>query len=498
MTPQMIRGSNDRMTKRTRQTDVERTNRVTMLAHWIDILIMLIFYALLTVSSRPVFILIAAVLGIGPVIIELLLWKKNRETPLIKHLVGMGYAVFYTFVLFTSDNSLMFAFAIPMVLIISVYNDMKFSLEINIGTILETVIAVIIGAKTGGLGFIGIENGIIRIVVMLLIGVYSLFTAKTLNDNSRQKMDEIEEAQNNTEAVLSDVSDLSEKMKMGIEDIHGKVERLEKAAETTKNSMEEVSSGAAETADAVQRQLLQTEAIQNKVDVVDGATTLIRQNMQQTLDILKNAKDNMERLAQKVEMSVENGQDVEEKLKTLNQYMEEMNSIVEIISGITSQTRLLALNASIEAARAGEAGRGFAVVATEITAMAAQTNDATVHITDLIRNVSAAIGEVVAVIQQMIEGINEQRREASNTEEGLVQIQNNTFSVRDNVENLAQDIEELKAANRVIGESVQTISAISEEVSAHANMTMGAEQENVTIIAGIVTKMEELTAIANR
>ena len=130
--------------------------------------------------------------------------------------------------------------------------------------------------------------------------------------------------------------------------------------------------------------------------------------------------------------------------------------------------------------------------------LAAQTNDATVHITDLIRNVSAAIGEVVAVIQQMIEGINEQRREASNTEEGLVLIQNNTFSVRDNVENLAQDIEELKAANRVITESVQTISAISEEVSAHANMTMGAEQENVTISAGIVTKMEELTAIANR
>lgn len=80
--------------------------------------------------------------------------------------------------------------------------------------------------------------------------------------------------------------------------------------------------------------------------------------------------------------------------------MAEMNSIVELISGITSQTSLLSLNASIEAARAGEAGKGFAVVATEISGMATQTQDATEQITALINNVSGAISEVVEVIHQ--------------------------------------------------------------------------------------------------
>ncbi len=105
------------------------------------------------------------------------------------------------------------------------------------------------------------------------------------------------------------------------------------------------------------------------------------------------------------------------KLENLNQYMDEMNSIVELIGGITNQTSLLALNASIEAARAGEAGRGFSVVATEISGMATRTEEATVHITELISNVSNAIMEVVGVVSNMIDGINEKEDSVNQTAE---------------------------------------------------------------------------------
>ena len=57
-----------------------------------------------------------------------------------------------------------------------------------------------------------------------------------------------------------------------------------------------------------------------------------------------------------------------------------INSLVRLIEGVSSQTKLLALNATIEAARAGEAGKGFAVVAHEVKELSSQTQAAVTKI----------------------------------------------------------------------------------------------------------------------
>lgn len=74
-------------------------------------------------------------------------------------------------------------------------------------------------------------------------------------------------------------------------------------------------------------------------------------------------------------------------------------------------------------------------------------------------------------------------------------IQENTLSIRDHVELLTRNMEELKNANYLIADSTQTISAVSEEVSAHAAETMTAEERNEELLGQIHGKMQELVKL---
>ena len=470
-----------------------------MIMHAVVVGIMVIFYLLqLTAGLRSGgLVLIDIVLGLGPVAAELYFWRKDQDTTMIKHLVGYGFAIFYTYSLFTAIHSLVFALVIPMIMVVSVFNDTVYAMKINVGTVILSIIAPLYWSKTGMQGYESYENMVLQILIMLLTALGSYMTSKTLRQNGDQKVEVAVEAQNNAEAVIKDLQLMSKRMHDGIKDIYSALYKLNSASQSTRESMEQLSRGATETADAVQKQTFQTEEIQNRVKIVTDATNVITASMEKTLQVLDTGNKDVDVLVRQVEASVENGAQVARKLETLDQNVEEMHSIVKLISGIANQTSMLALNASIEAARAGEQGRGFAVVASQVTGMAAQTKDATEQISGMIDNVAAAIGDVVAVIHQMIDGINEEKQSTENTAASFENIQQNTLAVQQEVESLAHSIEELREANTLIVDSIQTISAISQEVSAHANETASAEEKNADTINQIDIMMSDLVRFIN-
>lgn len=466
-------------------TDIERNNKTVITAHRTITIVMLIFCFLQSASGLQswFFFFGLAFLGLPPVIAEMLFWKHDPKSPAIKLSVAIGFALFYTAALFTSTNHMVFLFAIPMILVVSVYNDTSYSLKINAGAILESLIVVIIGAKTGYFGYAGRDTAIIQVVIMILVAVYSYSTSKTIALNLEQK--------------LTHIQKISKQTEKGITEISGELDSLNTSFQSVQTAMKEVTEGINNTAEAAQSQLLQTESIEQQAGIVNESAAHISESMDKTLTYVENGNADITQLLSQVEASVENSTNAVEKLQALNSHMTEMNAIVKFIDNITFQTQILALNATIEAARAGNAGQGFSVVATQMSEMSTQTQKATEQIAALIENVTKAINEVTIVMHQMIDGIQKEQTGATHTFESFSAIQSNSYTVRDKVEALLENLKLLEKANHDISDSVQTISAVSEEVSALAGETMGYEAKNAQILQNISDNMQKLLSVAN-
>ena len=478
--------------------ELARENTVAMNCHFLvcGIISIAYFVEFLKGDGTLLYVLATIILAMGPVVGEIICYKKQHDTKMIKHFVGIGYAILYTFVMFTTNNHFTFVYVIPMLIAITVYNDFKYSLPIEVGVVIVNVIQLALFFKRGIYTKADMASVEIQFFVIVLICGIQLYVSIVAEKLNQKKLAEWKAEHEKTEELLTRIMDTSDKMTQQITESAQKTASLGESMQAMKESMEEVNSGSNDTAEAVQSQLNQTEEIQAMVEQVEKGTENIIDSMNQNKEAIAQGNANVGILVKQAEETVESGKKVTEELSQLDTYMSQMNSILDIINSITSQTSLLALNASIEAARAGEAGRGFAVVASEISQMAQQTKDSTVQISQLIENVSNAIQMVVEVSGSMISMIESQNETTEKTAESFTVIEKNSDNVYGQSNELAAYVTKLADANKKIIDSISTISAISEEVAAHASDTLSATESNNVIVEELAALSGQLETLA--
>ena len=482
-------------------SEFARSNKLAMGAHiFIAALISLTYLIEVFKGSRSIgYVAFVIVLGLASPIAEIIAYSRNKEATSIKHFISLGFGVFYTFLVLTTQNSHAYVYAIPMIIIVTVYNDYKYSLYINLAMIFVNIVQVIVFVSNGTYNLKTDSASIeIQLFVMAIIATFAALSSRMLDFNNRLKLKQIEIQHQETKEMFDHIMSISKEMISDIEITDGHIKELDVSIGNTRNAMEQVSSGSNDTAAAVQKQLSMTENIQNKINDVTVGTDEIALSVKQTKNAIDQGNHNVDYLVGKVNESVESGKQVSNEIASLNEDMEKMNSVVDIINNITSQTSLLALNASIEAARAGEAGKGISVVASEISKMANETQDATVKITDMIQEVTGALDRVVEVTGQMIDMIEGQNEATEKTAASFKTIAKNTDSILDNSESLSDYVEELSIANKEIVDSISTISAISEEVAAHSSDTYSVSEHNIEIVSQIVEITSNLKRLAKQ
>ncbi|HPO49980.1 MAG TPA: methyl-accepting chemotaxis protein, partial [Spirochaetota bacterium] len=142
-----------------------------------------------------------------------------------------------------------------------------------------------------------------------------------------------------------------------------------------------------------------------------------------------NVKDSL-KLTTQAERFAENSNliigEMAEEINGIAQTSQQINSITDLINGISEKTRLLSLNAAIEASRAGESGKGFNVVASEIRKLAIQSNEAANEIGVLIKMNDKRIKSGVAKTSEVINAINDIKSSIKSIKDMIEQIYKST------------------------------------------------------------------------
>ena len=231
------------------------------------------------------------------------------------------------------------------------------------------------------------------------------------------------------------------------------------------------SQNAAENADSVAAASNQVahsaQTIARNCEQSSDAVGIARKNTNATRDIMGATAKGMERVKDCVT-------DAASHITSLKTSTEKIGEIVGVISGISAQTNLLALNAAIEAARAGEQGRGFAVVADEVRTLAQRTSASTLEITAVIQSIQHLAEGVFDVMADCVREVEEKTRNSQLAITSLNELQSS-------VDQLSQLLDGVATA---AGEQSRVVTHISERVTTIAQDAQGVTQEakaNLTV-----------------
>ncbi|HTR59249.1 MAG TPA: methyl-accepting chemotaxis protein [Casimicrobiaceae bacterium] len=174
-------------------------------------------------------------------------------------------------------------------------------------------------------------------------------------------------------------------------------------------------------------------------------------------------------------------QDTAKRIKRLGESSLEIGEIVELISDITEQTNVLALNAAIQAASAGEAGRGFTVVAEEVQRLAERSAEATKQIDAIVKTIQADTQDAVAAMEKSTVGVVEGTKLSDAAGQALDEIRRVSRDLAELIGGISAQTQKQSASVSDVTRGMQGILKITEET------TEGTKQTNVSI--GQLTKL---------
>lgn len=302
--------------------------------------------------------------------------------------------------------------------------------------------------------------------------------------------------QTNLADTIGKVKDTSNQLVGSINEVTERSENNTRLAEEITTTMGELALAAGALDKNVQDINTQMLEIGTCVNDIGDSVVHLGETSKAVLVTNDEAMQDMEGILRDSAKTAEAVDGIAKQIALTNDSVAEIDRALKLIMDISSQTRLLSLNASIEAARAGEQGRGFAVVAEEIRNLSDQSAQGAVMIKEIAQKIVDMTGtsvDLVEVVNQMTE----------KEQQGIVRTQKKYEKLSESISASVEEIGEVsgKIDNLVtykekVIDSVQGLSAISEQNTASNEEVCNHVGQMLEEIKGVNVNCEKMNTMA--
>lgn len=462
-------------------TEKRTVNRCVLIAYDFIAFVLAVAYLVEFIKGNRTggYTAIFLLLLILPAVIDMVIQKRNPESEVVKYLLPISYFVVYIFVLFTGNTTMTYVYMIPMLMIFPLFHKWKYTTSYSVGVMSCNIMYLGYVKATGALEAVPMIDIEIQLAAVFLVALYGSLISYIDAGMTGRKMDEIEAAQEKRKAVLEQIRKVAENTADSSENILQKTDHLRTASVSSTEAMEQVCAGTNSTAEAVQEEIRYIDAMSRDMDSIQETVDGFHNSLGDTLTAIESGTENVKQLGYSAKLTADTSASTTAAMNELMEKIQNVNQIVGLIDNISRQTNLLSPNASIEAARAGEAGRGFAVVAGEIRELSEQTNDSLEKIRKEIQGINDGSRKVTKDMSQLSEVFSRQNGLVEDTGKLFCGITEASEAMDSDYQKIVRSIEEMQKSKKALVDSVSSISASTEEVTANAQNTLELNQRNL-------------------
>lgn len=397
---------------------------------------------------------------------DLLLRIRGKADDRYRYALVIGYGIFYTFLICTTDSPIAFTYILPVVSLLVLYKDQKFMVGCAIANIASVIVSVfyhlvVLGQNTAT----DQKNYQLQVACLLLCYIGYIMSIRHLIESDGALTDSIK-------ADLKRVVTTVEQVKTASNTIMDGITVVRELATENKHGSDIVVDGMNKLTDnngQLQSRTASSQEMTGDINSqVQNVASMINDMVSLTAESGKHAKTSsvdLESLVQTAGTMADLSNEVEHILDAFKTEFETVKQETGTIDSISSQTNLLALNASIEAARAGEAGKGFSVVAEQIRKLSTETKDSSGQISEALSRLDEISGKMTSSIEETLKLIQATLEKVTQTGENVNKITQDSSLLGEHIQTIDSAMKEVESSNRQLVENMEQVSSIVETMT---------------------------------